>query len=574
MNISKKLVLLLVAMMLVTTVLGACSNNQNNTSNNANTTNNDSKKAGENTTQKEDETPENFNPEGLPVVDEKITISVASSAHPNNTRSDWNEKYIFKKLEEETNVHVEWETTPNDGWLEKRNLLLASGDIPDVLFNVGGSGGGSNGEIVQYGSQGVYIPLNDLIEKYAPNIKRIFELRPNVKEELTAPDGNIYSLPRMFETGSDQILDILWISKVWLDQLNLDVPQTTEEFTEVLKAFNENDMNGNGKQDEIPFTFLYDTNPNYGLYGFMGAFGIPDYDHHLVFNDDGKVVYNVAQPEYKEAIKYIHSLYAEGLIDPEAFTQDQTQLNGTMTGEDIIVGSFIGYSPSAISSIDRWKEAEYIPVILDGPNGKKMWSGHKTSPSIGAMVITAANKYPEATIRWIDHTYEEWFSFQMTNGPISEEDEPHNRWQLNADGSFAMTDNKPEGMTGGQWRYLDSGGNDVPYVVLSETWNKREANPNEFRGYDGKNKMEFVTELIEKDILKFNEYPALLHKPEHTESLAQFQTDIGEYAKRLIAKWITQGGVEEDWDDFLNQLNKLGLEEMLSIYQESYDNRQ
>ena len=102
---------------------------------------------------------------------------------------------FFQRLEQETGVHIEWNMSSEDGWKEKKGLLFA-GELPDAFY---GQGILSDVDVIKYGNQGMLIPLNDLIDKHAPNVKKLLEENPEYKKQLTAPDGNIYSLPSLTE---------------------------------------------------------------------------------------------------------------------------------------------------------------------------------------------------------------------------------------------------------------------------------------------------------------------------------------------------------------------------------------
>ncbi|HEU5139913.1 MAG TPA: extracellular solute-binding protein, partial [Bacillales bacterium] len=255
---------------------------------------------------------ENFHATGFPVVDEKITLTVKGGYNQTNG-AKWNEKKLIQMMEEKTNVHADWQLTPDQGWGDKQNLLLAGGDLPDVMLNL------NLGNITKYGAQGALIPLEGLIKKYAPNLSRIFKEYPEVRRLVTSPDGHIYILPRVdmspveISPGNN-----LWINKEWLKNVGMEMPTTTAEFKQVLQAFKTKDANGNGDpNDEIPFSFIWGDSggrSNNGLVGAIyGSFGIVNTRRDNTLVIDGDVKYVPVQPELKKGIKYLHSLYSEGL---------------------------------------------------------------------------------------------------------------------------------------------------------------------------------------------------------------------------------------------------------------------
>jgi putative aldouronate transport system substrate-binding protein len=162
------------------------------------------------------------------------------------------ENELTKEYEQKTNVKVKWEMVAQKSIKERLNLALSTGDVlPDVFLNMKLN----NQQVVSYGiEQGLLIDLKPYIEKYAPNLKAMFEYDPMIEKIITAPDGGIYTLPQVEETYHVKAPQKAWIYKPWLDKLGLEVPQTTEELRVVLEAFATKDPNGNKKADEIPMT--------------------------------------------------------------------------------------------------------------------------------------------------------------------------------------------------------------------------------------------------------------------------------------------------------------------------------
>ena len=163
------------------------------------------------------------------------------------------ETQLYLELEEQTGIDISWETYPQSAWPEKKSLLIASNDLPDAFF---GNGVLTSDEVVKYGSEGILIPLEDYItEENTPNLWKIFQEYPEYKSAITAPDGHIYSLMSFEDGYMVTTNNPIYINKAWLEAVGMDAPTTTEEFREVLKAFKEQDPNGNGQADEIPFSF-------------------------------------------------------------------------------------------------------------------------------------------------------------------------------------------------------------------------------------------------------------------------------------------------------------------------------
>ena len=249
---------------------------------------------------------------------------------------DNGEKPLVKQMNEAVGVTIEWNCVSGDTMKEKKNLILNSGDdMPDALMDASMS----DSELIK----------EDYInEETVPNLMKLIEKRPQILATCTMPDGHIYGLPTISEMGFEYkdgntyyigaIPQFTAINKKWLDAVNMDVPTTVDELHDALVAFKENDVNGNGDpSDEIPMSFIFPENNGAwcaGMSTFFAPFGCTDYqmDHRAL--KDGKVYYQAASEEYKNAIAYYHDWFAEGLIDIEVFSQDSSQYIAKGNGDD------------------------------------------------------------------------------------------------------------------------------------------------------------------------------------------------------------------------------------------------
>jgi len=492
-----------------------------------------------------------FNESGLPIVEEEVTLNFVSPKQP--LAPDYSEMVIFDRLQEATNVSIKWNNIPGDGYQEKKNLLLASGDLPDAFY----ASGFTDQDLMQHGQSGTIIPLEDLIDKYAPNLKKLFEERPELKQIVTAPDGHIYSLPRAEEMDLVGMPNIMFINQTWLDKLGLEMPTTLEEYHDVLKAFKEKDPNGNGKQDEIGLTFWF--NGWCGNEGdLIGLFGLPDApfeaDHRIV--RDGKVIYAATQPEFKEAIAYYHQWVKEGLIDPEVVTQDTAQLFAKGKTEDPTLGSFIWWEDTEVVGTDRVDDYAILPP-LKGKDGEII-VGRSNYSEYGrdAFVITSANNNPEITMRWVDQLYEPKMSAQINWGPIGEiYEEDQNGMLVNKE--------LPEGVAMGELRQKVAPGG--PFVVLKEHFGTVvDMEPR------AKERLDILDKYYKPHMVEEN-YPQIFFSAEELEKINTIEPEIKEFVKQKEAQWLIEGGIEEEWDEYIEQLEAMGLNELMEVYQSGLD---
>ncbi|MCM3575589.1 ABC transporter substrate-binding protein [Mesobacillus subterraneus] len=497
---------------------------------------------------KKDEAP--FNETGLPIVDKEVTIEIVSSKAP--LAPDYEEMQIFKDMEKATNVNIKWNNIPGEGYQEKKNLMLASGDLPDAFYQ----SGFTDHDLIKYGQDGTIIPLEDLIDKYAPNLKKLFEQRPELKKMVTAPDGHIYSLPRAEEMGLVGYPNMHIINKAWLDKLGLPIPKTWNEYVAALKAFKEKDPNGNGKQDEIPFTYYYNGWTG-DLGDLFGVFGQPDnLDHRIVRN--GEVIFTANKSEYKDAIKEFHELTKQGLADPEGLTQDVPQMFAKGKTEDVTLGSYVWWEIEEVVGPERSKDYVILPP-LKGPDGDQMVGRSNYSEyTRDAFVITSANENPAITMRWVDEFYEPKMSAQINWGPIGE------IYEEDANGMLVNKE-LPAGVAMGELRQKVAPGGSAPFVVLKEHFGTVvDMEPR------AKQRLKDLEEYYEPYMPKEN-YPMIFFSVEDLQRINEIEPELKEFVNQKKAQWILEGGVDKEWDDYVAQLDAMGLKELMEIYQKGLD---
>jgi putative aldouronate transport system substrate-binding protein len=502
----------------------------------------------------------NFNPTGYPIVNEKITLRVAFNANP-ELPSDLNTQALSIKTEEATNIHIDWIQIPGAGWTERKNLMLATGDLPD-LFEAQLNAD----DLTRYGPDGTFIPMQDLIEKYAPNFTRLYEEMPALDAYITAPDGNKYGVARINAGPWMPVNGQGMINKMWLDKLGLAVPKTIDEFYEVLKAFKTRDPNGNGKADEIPLTFSTAGSSTIthigGLSWLVSSFGLGIGGNN--FNEvyagvvDGKVINMAARPEFKEAIAYISKLYQEGLVDVEGFTLTGAEVTAKLNAEPGIIGyTQIWDKNDSVSNPTNNKALVYMPA-LTGPGGRTPVIYRNPMPGTfrGWGVITKACKYPEAAMRWIDYHYDLTNSIELIEGPIGV------RVLENPDGTLYVR-TPPDGLSVGQDRFANcrAGGLFGMTVNVYRTRLKLPSTDEKVQFLDG-----FLDQLSEKTPMM----PVYYTGEESTE-MAQLQTDMLQYIERRACEWIMNGKVEAEWDAYLAEMERVGQKRWLEIKQVAYD---
>lgn len=497
-----------------------------------------------------------FHKEGYPIVDEKITLRVLVG-NDAFSPADFNDLELMQQIEEKTNVHIEW-IMAGSGLAEKRALMLSTGDLPDMFAS-----SVTANELVRYGANGSLIPMQDLIDEYAPNILSLFDEIPGLRAFVTAPDGNIYGVPRILSRPAARHNGLGMINKSWLDKLGLDMPTTVDEFHDVLLAFKTGDPNGNGIADEIPLTFCQ-VDPAYptlsGKGGFtilMASFGVPIEPFYMDVVD-GKVICTATLEGYKEGIRYISSLYADGLIDVEGFTMNRSQMNAKNSVEPSIVGYCQAWSiHDDFSNFDvALRDYAYMP-LLKGPNGEDPVVFEHPLPNIsrGAWVITSACENPEAAMRYIDYIYDRYVSISVGLGPIDV------CWEENEDGRLVLKQ-PPEGMNSTQWKASLSPYN-AAFAIPASSWENIIYSPLEA------NMNDFIKE--QWDAYAKKGFPLVYYTQDESDEFALINTDLISLIERKASEWIMNGKIDEEWDAYLKELDAIGLQRLLEINQAAYD---
>jgi putative aldouronate transport system substrate-binding protein len=492
-------------------------------------------------------TSESFNETGLPITKEPTTIKVVTMRWGDMGDTFKNNKWL-QDLEKQTNVKVDWQVKSSNDWDEQKPLLLSSGNLPDVIF---GDGTFNNSDIVN--NLDYFIPLDSYIEKYMPNLKKAMEDYPTLKKISTFPDGKIYSLPARLPSRPYSC-DQLVINKSWLTKLGLKEPTTIDELENVLKAFKDQDPNGNGKKDEIPYT----TNAANGLdVNFMSPFGVTDLNNTLMMIQNDKPVFWPTSDEYKAAIKWVHKLYSEGLIDPEIFTQDDTKTSGKYQSADAATVG-ISYQWSADAVFGKWSDQYEVIAPLAGPDGKRYQGGDPETQSYrrNELEITTACKCPEVVARWADQWYTGEASIQNFWGALGEVT------QKNDDGTYSLL-TPPEGTSADSW-YWSSSLRDFGPKFVSDEFNKKINLPK-----DSGDGLKLVIDALGKDYVT-KPFPDLMYKTEEFSSLATLTTDLRSYIDLMQAQWVTKGGVDEQWDTYVSKLKEMGLDQFIQIRTDAY----
>jgi putative aldouronate transport system substrate-binding protein len=482
-----------------------------------------------------------------------------------------------KLLQEKFNAKFKFQTVPSDGAKEKRQISLASGDYPDAYILTAYIDQFSQADVLKYGQQGVFVPLNDLIDEYAPNIKAVIKKDPTFKAFNTAPDGSIYGLAAYAECYHCSYPNKMWVNTKWLKKLNLEMPTTTEQFKKMLQAFKNDDPNGNGKKDELP---LSGSTEDYGVRL------IPYFMNGFIYNDDrnylnltnGKVDTAANKPEWKEGLTYIKSLYDEDLIDPGAFTQNAEAYKKIGENADAqILGAAAGMHPAIFVNIDTGNNfsADYdaVPPLI-GPHGS--FATHDAGGITAGAKFVITNKASEeariALIKMVDYMYTpegQTNSSSGLEGVTWRKPKPDEKaLGKDVEAKFASIPAKDGDAPS------NSGWSGMGHFYMPKEYYDSFVSATDIYTPEG-----YVRRLNEATDLYLGHEPkelfplwAVWIDPTEADEASILQTNIKNYVEQNALQFVTGNkDLNKDWDSYVNGLEDLNVGRYLEILQKAYD---
>lgn len=490
--------------------------------------------------------------EGSLVSSEPMEMSIFY--HERNSFVFDNEWPVFKKAAEMTNISLKSvvpKTTTTS--TEAFNLMMAGGELADIVH-------APLIYINKYAAEGAFIPLNDLIDEYAPNIKKQIETNEAFRKAITCDDGNIYCIVQASKLPENTDIkyttnNMYYIRKDWLDKLDLEIPDTMDELVAVWEAFRDRDPNGNGQKDEIPFFANAAEELERIAINYYGG----RINWHV--DENGKVQFGKYNPIYKEAVKLAAKWYKEGLADKEIFTRGSKS-------RDILLGNNLGGSlraayDSTASYNDKYKDTiegfELVPMLppknINGERIEGTSAMIGAAGNIGGSAISYQNENPVETIKYLDF----WFS-----------EEGSRLAEFGIEGEqYDMIDGKPvlkESVLKGndpavaQLRAIGAC-QLLPYFSTGEaakSWSNEIA-------LKGK-------EMYEESGCVKPVLPSLSFTVEESETIDSLLGSIVTYMNEMSQKWLLgEGDVDAEFDTYLSKMKAMGMDECIAAYQSAYD---
>ena len=498
-----------------------------------------------------------------------------------NTEPDPNNRTIYKRLEEKTNVHVNWKTIQGDQWGDKIALEMANIKTLPEFVNPAGIG---DTDILKYTKQGVIIPLEGYITpELMPNLCKVFEQFPEYRDMSTDENGHIWTLPWIEQLGSgytaiQTIGNMPFINVAWLDFLGLDMPKTTDEFKQVLIAFRDHAAelkeHFNIAGDIVPMSCIISGgNEDCTILcnGFGEGYGDPDSGRHIVIDDNKQVICAATTEGWRKGVEWLHELYAENLIDPDAFTQEwSTYVAKGKSGRYGVCFSWDVANIADVSMADiQAGTADWAPlpmlkadVLNLTPNNGSFTSGFDRGR--GA-VLTANAKNPALICAWLDQMYDPIQSPQNNWGTYGEDDEfDIFVMGTNANGE-PMLQHAPLG-TASPVEVREAEMVDGCLAVLDNYYGVYVTCPD-----DAQYRLDWIKDIYTPDMHTKYVFPNVFMSADDTKTLSNLNADINKCINTARANGIMNGFTDADWNQLQADLQAYKLSEYLAIFQKYVD---
>ncbi|MGN0745841.1 MAG: extracellular solute-binding protein [Aristaeellaceae bacterium] len=480
---------------------------------------------------------------GVRITDEELVLTGFGSRYSGN--ADWDQNMLlFSELLARTGVRIDFETVVTGEARTKCQALFAADDLPDLLAK----NALNATDVTKFAQSGQLVNLKPFMDEgLMPNFTELYNSDVNVRIACTEADGGVYALPCVYTDSLDTTRRFMYINERWLENVGLEKPRTIDEFLTVLRAFRDQDANGNGDPtDEYPVSFgdavAQMERTARALAGIDNVFGQP---YNVI---DGSIQQMYTSEQMKEAFRFMHTLYSEGLIEQDIFTRSATDFFARMNDDKFGVTLLLPGTGSESFGVLE-------PSFGLFGEGTTLWCWNQ-SPVLTSMTfaITSANKYPRATARLMDYFYGEEGATLVRMGVEGV------TYVVNEDGSLSYTEairNDPQGIEFAMAQHsFWLGTNTVPGKYSARlTAPSIEGTvmlecPEIFAGY--LSRYAYSTPVLSNSLNK---------------EKTSLQSEINNYYTEARAKFITgELDIDKDWDAYVQQLESMDLARLEEIY--------
>lgn len=533
-------------------------------------------------------------------ITEGVTLKVAVPMAI--TVEDWETNEVTLAIEEALGVDLTFEVYGSADYTEKLNVMVNGGDeLPDIIMGFIGSGQNISSSVTEWKNAGALTDLTEYFEnpEYAKYLYADMEEEGDMfLDRCRDADGKIWGFPSYLSGAIDMVPYNLIINEEFCKQLGYDVPTTTDEFLEVARAFKAaGDVNGNGKDDEVVLTGRGDNLRwfNCLMTSFEYAWG----DNYLVA-EDGKLHFAYTTDEWKEGLKYVRTFFEEGLIDTGALTNDKTAYNSIIACEDprVLSDVYFWVDVEGHDEMDKYQNKLMYnkDVFLTSPVNSDVKSHYDPVDPVTTAVISADCENPLAAFLVLDYMCSDTMSITNRYG---KQGVNWDYWE-NANESLL-----PEGKTLDMYASRNTEKYPTPhFIVYDRMWGGTEAqnvmymgigpafSGDKLRGGEAilsvgeteldKLMIEWEAKWEKSAVDALNKIPDVVVSEailpmtaDENDELVDIKSTLSSYVKESIACFLTgQWDIDTYWDTYLNELDKIGVDAALELYQTAFNRSQ
>ena len=514
----------------------------------------------------------------------KLKVAIVQSSIGGN----WEDLWLSKYLKDKYNVEFEVETILDTAVGDRKTLMMASGELPDIMISMNFS----TAELYQYGlEEGLLLQCDQYInETLTPNLYAYMQ-NDAVRKVSTLPDGHVYSMPWIFASDDVALYHADYINKAWLDELGLDVPKTLDEYVAALYAMKEANISGVGSENIYPFSGgmnLNGTNANtYFLLNALGYVTWDDYGTEPALRNGEVVIPAYDLDTYQEFLKLMHQFKEDGIIAPNFFTTDSTESIARLQNGQ----SGIYYDEVHSTGYEKFADWVACYPLTSQWSAEPVTAIPNTIQMGGGFVISADTEYPELCMRvanlWFDNTTSDLRALWVGPGVDTEYDYGYGIQTWDAE-KETITDVKERFKGLDAWTYImqelvgfyPSFGaiEDTPSMIKRAEALGGHYEPADFSEY----KEEFSTNgeswsryTTANNVAPYGKeaFPTVYYVDAETqERITDLTTVINPYIEEQVAQFVMGNRKinDEEIAAFKEELNNMGIEELLEIYKEIY----
>ncbi len=476
------------------------------------------------------------------LADEKVELTAFQYALENQN-TDFNNLWFFDELEAKTNTHVTFNMVKDADWSTQLNLMFADPKtMPDMILR-------NPVDVEEYGvSQGLLLPLDEyLTEEIMPNYVSRLKIN-NAGDSIPASDGKTYYIGYLMAQNVNH--EGTWyVNTAEADKLQIGTPKTIDEVTDMLRK-----MKADGI--EYPFSASYTDNGPERIWNQFASFGVPENTRYYYIDENEKVRFTAGQDGWRACVEWLHTLYDEGLMDPESLTQDSNLWANKVNAGQVGYFTYLRLINTAIAADNIKNFKSILPPVADGY--KAAVSSILEVPTAGAY-LTSNCKDPVAALKWIDAQLETETMMVALNGKVGEQ------IVLNDEGKYEVI-NIPE----------NNGLYDFVPVTMGQFFAPGDYYTSIYQMAPHRvERYEDSKAYAEAGVLEYKSFHYLrdLSKMSNDDSIeaSDIYTELDKLVEESFANFVRNGVTDESWNAFQENAKNIGVERYIELYQNAYD---